>query len=230
MDAIIALFNHPLFEAFGAPVTVLEVFGFVTGVLTVWALTKQYLWNWYVAALNAIAFLFLFFGVGLYADAFLQLIFLSISIYGVIKWRNGGDDGKNSLRVRNNTKREALVLLPLAALGIIGVATFLRTQTDSTVYWFDAAILILSVLATYGQSKKIIESWYVWIVVDIISIPLYFYKGLTLTALLYGIFLTLCIIGAYRWNKDKKEQGAKLSSTQNSPAERILAGEENEVV
>jgi len=222
MNAIVDFFNLVVFSAFGVPVTLLELFGFITGALCVWAVAKQYKWNWYVGAANGVAFAFLFFEVGLYADAFLQLIFIAMNIFGVFAWTFGGKDGKNTLRVRKVFGKEIGILLPLTAVATIGAAMFLHTQTDSNVYWFDAAVLTMSVLATYGQAKKILESWYVWIVVDVISIPLYFYKGLILTALLYGIFLTLCVIGLVKWRKDL-QKGADGTGTAVSEKEEALA-------
>lgn len=203
MSAVIEIFNIVVFTAFGAPVTLLELFGFITGGLCVWAVAKQYKWNWYVGAANAAAFIFLFFGVGLYADAFLQVIFLVMSFYGIYSWTFGGKGtAKNALPVRRVVSKELFILIPLTIAATVGVAHLLRAETDSNVYWFDGAVLTLSILATYGQTKKIVESWYVWIVVDLISIPLYFYKGLTLTALLYGVFLTLCFIGLVKWRSE----------------------------
>jgi nicotinamide mononucleotide transporter len=224
MNELLHVFNIVAFTAFGAPVTLLELFGFITGGLTVWAVAKQYKWNWYVGAANAAAFVFLFFGVGLYADTLLQVVFLVMSFYGIYVWTFGGKQGKNTLKVRNTYVREIVISGALTIIATVVVAHLLHAETKSNVYWFDASILTLSMLATYGQTKKIIESWYVWIVVDVISIPLYFYKGLTLTALLYGVFLTLCIIGVVKWRKEKKEDDVLLSMAPTDTAK------ENEVI
>lgn len=206
MQAIIDLFTWQVFVAFGVPVTFLEIVGFITGAACVYAVAKQWTWNWPVAILNAIAFAFLFFSVGLYADAFLQLIFLVLSAYGWYKWTLGKPENAVKLPVRHATLNEKMILGLSTIVATCAVAIFLHTQTDSNVYVFDAAVLTFSILATYGQAKKIIESWWVWITVDVISIPLYFYKGLALTGILYIIFLALCIKGLYEWNRDLKAQ------------------------
>jgi nicotinamide mononucleotide transporter len=74
--------------------------------------------------------------------------------------------------------------------------------TDSTVPLPDALTTVLSLLATYGQSRKKVESWWIWITADLIYIPLYLYKGLWLTSILYVVFLCLCLAGLRAWRLD----------------------------
>lgn len=209
MDAILGFFNFVVFEAFGAPVTMLEIIAFVAGAACVYGVAKQYQWNWPVAIINAVAFIFLFVGVGLYADALLQFVFIGLSVYGWIYWgskgRSNGAIGKSSVPVRHSTLVEAAILSVAASAAIVGVSLFLDSATNSTVPVFDAAILVGSLVATYYQAKKVVESWWIWIAVDIISIPLYFYKGLALTGILYMVFLALCIKGLIEWSRDLRK-------------------------
>jgi nicotinamide mononucleotide transporter len=78
---------------------------------------------------------------------------------------------------------------------------FLRRFTDSTVPNWDALTTALSLAATYGQTKKLLESWLIWILVDVIYVPLYIYKGLWLTSALYAIFMILCVVGLRAWQR-----------------------------
>jgi nicotinamide mononucleotide transporter len=84
----------------------------------------------------------------------------------------------------------------------------LSAHTDSTVPLADAFTTVLSLLATWSQTRKKLESWWLWILADLIYVPLYLYKDLTLTALLYVGFLALCIVGLVRWTRELRSDEA----------------------
>jgi nicotinamide mononucleotide transporter len=67
---------------------------------------------------------------------------------------------------------------------------------------WDAAVLCLSLAATYGQARKLLESWWTWIAVDVLSVPLYVVRGLYPTAALYAVFLALCVCGLRAWSRE----------------------------
>lgn len=206
MDAILGFLNLPVFEAFGVPVTVIEIIGFITGGICVWLVAKQNILNWPIGILNNIAFFILFIGVGLYADAILQVIFAAIAIYGWAKWVRGANNFNiGRLPVSYSSNKERLVVGAITIAATIAVVLGLVHGTDSQVPVWDALILTMSLAATYYQAKKRIDSWIIWIAVDIISVPLYFSRGLVLTSILYFIFLCICVKGLVDWNKDYKE-------------------------
>ena len=74
--------------------------------------------------------------------------------------------------------------------------------TDSPAPFTDAAVTSLSLAATWGQAKKVLESWWIWILVDLISVPLFVYRGLYPTAALYAVFLVLCVFGLRAWSRE----------------------------
>ena len=78
---------------------------------------------------------------------------------------------------------------------------YLDRFTGSTVPWPDAATTAVSLLATYGQTRRLVESWWLWIAVDVVYVPLYGYKDLWLTAVLYVAFLGLCVLGLRAWRQ-----------------------------
>lgn len=207
MGAISELLGHTLVTIAGQPISWIEAFGFVTGALCVWAVARQYSWNWPIGLVNNVAFLLLFLGFGLYADATLQVAFFVLGVYGWIAWtRRGRALGTSVVPIRRVRRAEAIVGFAVAAAVTVLVASALIGFTDSVVPWPDAFILAFSLLATWGQARKILEQWWVWIAVDVVSIPLYAYKGLWLTAVLYTGFLALCVYGLRRWVREERGQ------------------------
>lgn len=216
MNNILETFNSwlltPAFEAFGTPTTWLEIIGFLTGIICVYGVVIQKIWNYYWAVLNAGSWALLFWGYGLYMDGILQLAFIALSVYGWWKWTYGGNKGKDTLPVVKTNNKQWLVLGTLTLLATALVATFSHWfqttvfETVQTTFILDASILTFSLLATFMQARKMFESWWVWIAIDVVSIPLYIYKGLTLTALVYIIFLALCIKGLIAWRKELKQE------------------------
>lgn len=197
---LLDLLTWQLFAIAGQPVTVVEAIGFVTGALCVWAVARQDIWNWPLGLVSNAAFFALFLGVGLYADALLQVAFAAISVYGWINWarRRGGG---SHLPVRRARTSEVVFGLAAALIATVVVALLLAAETDSAVPWPDAFVLAFSLLATWGQARKLIEQWWVWIAVDVVSVPLYLVKGLWLTAVLYTGFLALCVWGLVGWTR-----------------------------
>lgn len=203
MTPFIDWLNTTAFTLFNNPVSNVEVIGFVTGAACVWGVARQKIWNWGVGILNNIAFVILFLGAGLYGETLLQIIFAVIAVYGWIKWSRGanGKAGSNDLPIRNATRAEIGTGVTAVVLVTAAIAYLLHAGTDSQVPIPDAFVLAASLVATYAQAKKIFQHWYVWIVIDLVSIPLYFSRGLALTAILYIGFLALCVYGLVGWNR-----------------------------
>ena len=178
----------------------LETWGAVTGLLCVWLLARQNIWTWPIGLTNNVLFLVLFWRSKLYADAILQVVFAALGFYGWYHWVRAPSPGA-ALPVRRTTPTEWMVLTAATVLGHAAAYWGLARHTDSPVPFWDSAVLALSLAATYGQARKLVESWLVWIVVDVISVPLYASRGLYLTSALYFVFLCLCVGGYVGWRR-----------------------------
>ncbi|WP_405494461.1 nicotinamide riboside transporter PnuC [Streptomyces sp. NBC_00096] len=179
-----------------------EILGFVTGALCVWLVARQHIANWPIGIANNVFFIALFYPAGLYADAGLQIVFIALAAYGWWSWTHGGGPGTaGALQVRRSTAAEWAALAAVGAVGVLGLTLLLGRATDSTVPFWDALTTGLSLTATYGQCRKLVESWWLWIAADLVYIPLYVYKGLYLTSLLYAVFLALCVAGLLAWRR-----------------------------
>ncbi|MFJ3928149.1 nicotinamide riboside transporter PnuC [Streptomyces sp. NPDC090022] len=180
-----------------------EVLGFATGAVCVWLVARQHIANWPIGIANNVFFIVLFTQAGLYADAGLQIVFIALAAYGWWTWTHGGGPGStDALPVRRTSRAEWFWLSSAGAVGTAALALLLDRATDSTVPFWDALTTGLSLMATYGQCRKRVESWWLWIAADVVYIPLYVSKGLLLTALLYVGFLALCVVGLRSWRRD----------------------------
>ncbi|GLW07951.1 transporter [Microtetraspora sp. NBRC 13810] len=191
----------PAFTLGGVPTSWAELLGFVTGVLTVWLVVRQHIWNWPISVANVVLLGLVFLTAGLYADAALQIVYVVLALYGWWQWLYGGAD-RSRLTVSRTGRGEWAALIVCGAAATAGLTWVLARYTDSSVPFWDALTTALSLMATYGQSRKLLESWWLWITVDVVYIPLYAYKGLYLTSALYVIFLALCVAGLAAWRRD----------------------------
>ncbi len=203
IEVIISLFVSILLIGLSyfklVPFALTEVFGFITGGLCVWLVVKQNIWNWPVGIANNIFFIILFFQSRLFADMGLQFIYIILSVIGWHFWLKGGKD-RTELTV---TRAPVKLMFGLMFLLVVstGILTYILIQVNDSAPFLDALTTMLSLAAQFLLTKKYIQNWYFWIIADVIYIYLYFAKGLGLTAVLYAVFLSMCLIGLNRWRK-----------------------------
>ncbi|WP_367129950.1 nicotinamide riboside transporter PnuC [Saccharothrix sp. HUAS TT1] len=207
LDVILWPFNTTAFSFAGAATSWGEVAGFVTGALCVWLVARQNAWNWPIGILNNLAFLLLFATSGLYADSGLQVVYVVLALYGWWAWLRGGAE-HSPLPVSRTTRAQWWWLLAAGVVGTLVLVWVLTTFSDSTVPWADSTTTALSLLATWGQTRKKVECWWLWIAADVIYVPLYAYKDLWLTAILYVGFMALCVLGLRNWTNALREDEA----------------------
>ena len=191
--------TSPAFTLFGAPTTWAELLGFVTGAVTVWLVVVRHIANWPLGIANVLLLMVVFWTYGLYADAALQIVYVVLGGYGWWQWLRRVPGTGRPPAVRRTTVAEWRLLAAAGAGLTLVLWLYLDRVTDSTVPFPDALTTALSLVATYGQARKLVESWWVWIAADLVYIPLYAYKDLGLTAILYVVFLALCVAGLRVW-------------------------------
>ena len=178
----------------------IEMFAFLSGILSVYLLTRCSLWNWFFGIITVSLYAIIFFNAKLYADMSLQGIFLFFQFYGLYQWCYSHPEKKPI--VMQMIDYSTGFFLFLIALVLFSMISFiLKHHTDSTTVFADAMVTTLSLIAQWMMSKKYLHHWILWIIIDLISIGLYLYKTLYLTALLYLLFMTLCIKGYYQWRE-----------------------------
>lgn len=178
----------------------LEIAATVFGLWSVWAYTRESMWAWPAGLINVLLYIVMFWQGKLYGETGLQVIFVFLQCYGWWVWRRGSGR-EHELVITRTSLRLWLLLATVAAISVVPLGLALKHWTDSTTPWWDALPTILSLVAQWMISYKKLENWYVWILVDLISIPLFASKGFYLTAGLYVVFLTLCILGVRQWTR-----------------------------
>lgn len=175
-----------------------EVVGFVTGGLCVLLAARRLIWTYPLGIANNIVFAGLFLDHALYADAGLQVVYLVLGATGWVGWarRPAVDD---RVAVDSLPRRVVPVLVGAAAVGTVVIALLLHRLTDSTTEIADAATTTVSLVAQVMMNRRWLQSWFVWIAVDVAYVGLYLSKGLTITAGLYLIFIGCCVLGYRTW-------------------------------
>jgi nicotinamide mononucleotide transporter len=181
------------------PYPLTETLGFVTGAACVYLVVKENIWNFPLGLANNLFFLVLFFKARLYADAGLQVVYLALGVQGWHWWLHGGSD-RSPRRVERAPRAVLLGLGGFLAVGTVGLTLLLRSVRDSAPF-LDALTTALSLGGQYLLNRKAIENWCFWIAADLLYIYLYLQRGLQLTALLYLVFLGLCVAGLIQWRR-----------------------------
>jgi nicotinamide mononucleotide transporter len=178
----------------------LEFVGVVIGIVTVYLSALENIWSWPTALLNAALFVPVFLAKGLYSDTGLQVVYFIIAIYGWYEWLHGGR-GHQELHVSRTSRRLWVILAAVAIAGWIALGQITSRIPGSALPYGDAALVSTSLVAQYMVTKKLLENWIVWLVVDAFYVGVFIYKGLNLVALNYAIYLVLAVVGYIEWKK-----------------------------
>lgn len=170
------------------------------GVLNVSLIIRRSIWNYPFGFAVVTLYFFIFWEYQLYSDALLQVYFFVIQIYGLYVWLNGrAPDGRVIVAHLGNSMF-GMYIGATAVVWLI-VASLMAAYTDAAAPYWDAAVAALSVTAQFLLSRRHLQSWYLWIAVDVMAIGLFYSRGLEPTAALYVIFLGLAITGLIQWRR-----------------------------
>jgi nicotinamide mononucleotide transporter len=199
--------------SYAGQMDILEFLGLVFGLLTVWYLIKQNILTWPAGITYVLISFVVFWKIQLYGDFILHIFFLILNIYGWYYWVNGKKEGEEELSVSTLSLKENIQLAILTVLGIVLFGYFLEhlpniiegLEPAAVPYW-DATTSILSVTAMWLTTRKKIENWHYWLVIDILATGIYIYKGIYFYAILYFIYIFLAAAGLIEWRKSIKGQ------------------------
>jgi nicotinamide mononucleotide transporter len=205
MDLLSAL--HQLITSIRETFSPWELAGFLTGIVCVWQVVCRNIWNFFWGILSCACFLVLFLQQRLFGEAILQVIFIALNIHGWIGWFYQGKN-HDSLKVANVSKKEGCILAVMV-FPFTSALWALLTWLNGSAPIVDAWVTSLSLIAQWLLNRKFIQSWPVWILVDVLTIGLGVYRGMFLLAALYVIYLSMCLVGWYSWRKSLPAIGGK---------------------
>lgn len=188
---------------------IIEIIGAVIGLIYLFLEYKANVWLWPVGILMSVFYVIIYVTGKFYADAALQVYYIGANAYGLMKWtaaRRRGNElaGTESgeLRIGRTPKRMWLPLSLVAAGLWMLLFLILRTFTDSPVPLGDAFTTALSIVAMWMLSRKYLEQWLLWVVVNVVCVALYFWKGLYPTGVLYLVYVAVAVLGYFRWKRE----------------------------
>ena len=175
--------------------------------MSVFLSARENIWSWPTAIVNVSLYTFIFFHSGLYSDMGLQVVYLALSIYGWYQWLRGGEN-RTTLKVSRASPRTWLIGTGLAVVVWLSLAQYTRTLPGVSLPYLDSGLTALSLLAQWMMTRKIVENWVLWIIADIIYVPMYVSKELYVTAGLYAVFLVLAVMGLVQWRRSYRADHA----------------------
>jgi nicotinamide mononucleotide transporter len=193
------LFTAQAFTLWGSPTTWLELAAFVIALAMVGCNIREIHWGWPLAVISSLMYVAVFWRSRLYGDASLQVFFAAVAAWGWYQWLCGVRPDGTALRVARLGRTGLVRVLVACTLLWPVTGLFLKTFTDTDVPWWDGFTTALSVVGQFLLGRKFIENWLVWIVVNVVSVGLFIYKGLWLTTILYAVFIVLSVVGYRAW-------------------------------
>ena len=179
------------------------------------------IWMWAVGFVMQALGIVLYYQKGLYADCGMEFYYIAMTIYGFLIWRKkSARDYQQKLQVSDGTAGEigktlSITHMPLRTAAIWMAITasiwaliyyLLVTFTDSRVPLADSFTTALSIAGIWALARKYLEQWFIWIVVDVVTCGLYFYKDIPFKASLYGLYVVIAVAGYFKWRKMMVEQ------------------------
>lgn len=176
----------------------LEVAAVITAILYLVLAIRENIWCWFYGFISTAIYIYLFYDVSLLSESLLNVYYLIMAVYGWSQWNKKGlFSGVKIHRIQGTTHIKILV----ASAVLTPAIGYFMQKLGASFPYLDAFVAILAVVATLMTTKKIFENWYYWLVVDLISIYLFWQKQMYLTALLFVIYVVLIFVGIREWKK-----------------------------
>jgi nicotinamide mononucleotide transporter len=200
MSQIFDFFLEPYKEASTFNI-VLEIIAVLSGIASVWFAKKESIWVYPTGIISTVIYVYICYNFTLYGDLIINVYYTLMSIYGWYMWTRlvKGEH----LEITNSSTKDLIkalgIFLSTAVFVVIVYLYFNRF--DRITDYFDTFTTGIFFAGMWMMANKKIEHWLLWIGGNIISIPLYFIKGLGFSGIQFSIFLVLAILGYIEWKK-----------------------------
>ncbi|NDJ58408.1 nicotinamide riboside transporter PnuC [Enterobacteriaceae bacterium 4M9] len=224
---------HIPLGAGGYDLSWIEAVGTVAGLLCIWLASLEKIVNYAFGLVNVTLFAIIFFQIQLYASLLLQLFFFIANLYGWYAWSRQSSSQQALLHIRWLARKKALAWLAACAVAIALMSVWIdpvfafltriavnvmhalgmnvampALQPDAFPFW-DASMMVLSIVAMILMTRKYVENWLLWTVVNVISVVIFALQGVWAMALEYLILTFIAVNGSRMWMKSAHEHGSR---------------------
>ena len=227
---------HIPIGAGGYDLSWIEAVGTLAGLLCIWLASLEKISNYAFGLINVTLFAIIFFQIQLYASLLLQLFFFAANIYGGYAWSRQSGDSRAGLHIRWLPLPKAIAWLAACAVAIALLTRYIdpvfaaltrfavtlmqslglsvsmpQLQPDAFPFW-DACMTVLSVAAMILMTRKYVENWLLWVVINIISVAIFARQGVYAMALEYLLLTFIALNGCRMWMSSARQRGSRALS------------------
>ena len=206
MESILASLLAP-YQEYSTLNIFLEATAILFGLMSVWFSMKNSIWVYPTGIVSTVIFVYLLYNWDLLGDMLINVYYFSMSIYGWYYWtRKSGSIDLNPISQMSQWEFRRALALFVFALCFVFVVYTLFDKWSNVIAYIDTLTTAIFFVGMWLMARRKIENWLFWIVGDLISIPLYYVKGYSLTSIQYLIFTLVAIAGYYAWKKELYER------------------------
>ena len=200
MNEMLDFFLNPYRDAVLLNI-ILEIIAVISGITSVLFAKKEIIWVYPTGIISTIIYVYLCYEFSLYGDSIINIYYTLMSVYGWYMWTRIVNSRHSRITMTNHHDRLKALSILLLSAGFIVVVYLYFNRFDRITDYFDTLTTGIFFAAMWLMANKKIEHWFLWIIGNIISIPLYFVKGLGFTGIQFIIFLVLAYLGYKSWKK-----------------------------
>ena len=228
---------HIPIGAGGYDLSWIEAVGTLAGLLCIWLASLEKISNYAFGLINVTLFAIIFFQIQLYASLLLQLFFFAANIYGWYAWSRQNSQQEAELQIRwlplpkaiawfvacvvaigfmtvyINPVFAFLTRVAVSAMSGIGLSvTMPELQPDAFPFW-DSCMMVLSIAAMILMTRKYVENWLLWVIINVISVAIFALQGIYAMSLEYLLLTFIALNGSRMWINSARERGSRALSS-----------------